>query len=255
MKNRPKKTTSAFTPAEQWENFCEAMAEQVLLDGGAFPNAKDVADVHKELERLANQIATEEADPQPPEPMNTEADARDGQTPEHQPSEATQNKNTDFDPFTVGGLRYCIIGGVGVWLVAPIADVVCPRPNLPHSTPKEQQTRKKSLSKSRQPKKNKTYRSGFRSTLNALRRLFASSSTKGRSTFFNSSCTSSASLAFGNAPASSNSCSAMASQKFFHCSLGVNGFRWCSFRASGGTNRGPGGFLLSLLSSPITGPS
>ena len=61
MKNRPKKTTSAFTPAEQWENFCEAMAEQELLEAGAFPNAKDAEDVHEELKKVERPFVEEEA--------------------------------------------------------------------------------------------------------------------------------------------------------------------------------------------------
>jgi hypothetical protein len=63
VKTRPKRTTLPLPPSKQWQNFCEAMAEQELLEAGAFPDAKDVTDVHNELERLANQITTEKDHP------------------------------------------------------------------------------------------------------------------------------------------------------------------------------------------------
>jgi hypothetical protein len=60
-KDAAKKTRKRLTADDKLNNCCKAMAEQELLESGAFPNAKDAGGVRGEFEKMEQSFAEEEA--------------------------------------------------------------------------------------------------------------------------------------------------------------------------------------------------
>jgi hypothetical protein len=60
-KDAAKKSRKRLTADDKLNNFCKAMAEQELLESGAFPKAKDAGDVREEFEKMDRSFVEEEA--------------------------------------------------------------------------------------------------------------------------------------------------------------------------------------------------
>ena len=142
MNTRRKKEQQSLSALDQFNNFCKARAEQELFEAGAFPNARDVADVHEELIRLSRPSLSEEKQnpASPTKIIEASVTAPDGQTPGQEPGETGhQDRPKSPEQYnSLSGIRFDMFG-LGVALDILFADY---KP-VPSGTSEEQQTPEK----------------------------------------------------------------------------------------------------------------